>query len=154
MQRGERSGMSEVLKLLKAMAQRCPHQMSCIETGKCGEHPLCEVEACLGNNVLSLKNRRPPDCCFGVSTQRGDLCCCPQRYLLFLKVKVLDKSEAPQAVSLTRSITQEERRMMIEKEAYFIAEKRNFLGDPAEYWAEAERLVNFKVALFSKADQV
>jgi hypothetical protein len=36
----------------------------------------------------------------------------------------------------------EERQKMIEREAYFIAEKKGFQGDPQAHWAEAEKKIN------------
>jgi hypothetical protein len=40
------------------------------------------------------------------------------------------------------SITPEERQKMIEVAAYRLAEKKGFQGDPAKYWAEAEKMVD------------
>ena len=151
--------MSDDIDIGKGAVSACPHQMSCVITGKCGEHPLCEVETCLDENILSLKSKRPPDCCFGRSSPTGDLCSCPQRYALFLKIYVGGGLETGQDEFLraeyptARSITPVERRMMIEKEAYFIAARNAFLGNPADYWAEAEKLVDFKLALYAKPDQ-
>lgn len=47
------------------------------------------------------------------------------------------------ATSKPRPVTAEERRQMIEKEAYFIAERRGFQGgNPIQDWLEAEMKID------------
>ena len=40
----------------------------------------------------------------------------------------------------------EERQKMIEREAYFIAEKQGFQGDPQAHWAEAVKKIDAMLA--------
>lgn len=52
------------------------------------------------------------------------------------------KSPVPQP-----SVTPEQRQKQIEVEAYYLAEKNGFKGDPSTYWAQAEKIVNAKLGL-------
>jgi hypothetical protein len=45
------------------------------------------------------------------------------------------------AKAVKKQITAEERFNMIEKEAYYIAEKDGFRGDTTSYWVAAEKAV-------------
>ena len=49
------------------------------------------------------------------------------------------KSAAPK-------VSPEERQRMIEREAYFIAEKQGFQGDPQAHWAEAVKKIDAMLA--------
>lgn len=44
------------------------------------------------------------------------------------------------------AVTAQERMKMIEKEAYFVAEKDGFRGDPKKYWITAEAIVAARLA--------
>lgn len=44
-------------------------------------------------------------------------------------------------------ITPAQRHAMVQTEAYFIAEKDGFRGDPATYWAKAEKAVAARLAV-------
>lgn len=46
------------------------------------------------------------------------------------------------ASSVAQTVTPAELQKMIECEAYLIAEKNNFQGEPADYWTQAEKLVS------------
>jgi hypothetical protein len=43
-------------------------------------------------------------------------------------------------------VSPEERQRMIEREAYFIAEKQGFQGDPQAHWAEAVKKIDALLA--------
>jgi hypothetical protein len=36
---------------------KCPHSFSCLESGKCGEHNMCEVSNAIEPNLLELKSK-------------------------------------------------------------------------------------------------
>ena len=55
------------------------------------------------------------------------------------KKAVVKKSEAPK-------VSPEERQKMIEREAYFIAEKQGFQGDSSAHWAEAVKRIDAMLA--------
>jgi hypothetical protein len=55
------------------------------------------------------------------------------------KKAVVKKSEAPK-------VSPEERQKMIEREAYFIAEKQGFQGDPQAHWIAAAKQVDAMLA--------
>jgi CheY-like chemotaxis protein len=47
-----------------------------------------------------------------------------------------------QSGASVKTVTPAEHQKLIEYEAYLLAEKNNFKGDPAGYWAQAEKLVS------------
>jgi hypothetical protein len=53
---------------------------------------------------------------------------------------------APKKVTTKKTVaprvSPEERQKMIEREAYFIAEKHGFQGDPQAHWAEAVKRID------------
>ena len=55
------------------------------------------------------------------------------------------KRAATRKTAKSAAIT-EERMKMIEKEAYFVAEKDGFRGDPKNYWITAEAIVTARLA--------
>ena len=65
-------------------ATHCPHNFSCLETAKCGERPLCEVEYAVPENILFLTAKAPATCpyrwTFGAGKQ---VCKCPVRYAIY-----------------------------------------------------------------------
>jgi hypothetical protein len=52
------------------------------------------------------------------------------------------KKAAPKAMTLSP----EERYQRVEFEAYLLAEKNGFAGDPSSYWIEAEKIVDGRFA--------
>jgi hypothetical protein len=54
------------------------------------------------------------------------------------------KVAAPKVAAPKVSV--EERQKMIEREAYFIAEKQGFQGDPQAHWAEAVKKIDAVLA--------
>jgi hypothetical protein len=48
---------------------------------------------------------------------------------------------------VAKTVTSAERGKMIEFEAYLLAEKNNFQGDPADYWTRGEAVVESKLGL-------
>ncbi len=48
-------------------------------------------------------------------------------------------------VSVTTKISAEERHSMIQKEAYFLAEKDGFKDDPVKYWLKAEAVIDARI---------
>ena len=54
------------------------------------------------------------------------------------------KTAAPKVAA--PKVSPEERQKMIEREAYFIAEKQGFQGDPHAHWVEAVKKVDAMLA--------
>lgn len=52
----------------------------------------------------------------------------------------------PRRSARTKSISAEERYGMIQTAAYLRAEKNGFSGDPVQYWLEAEKEIDDKLA--------
>ncbi|MBT0665518.1 hypothetical protein KI809_14515 [Geobacter pelophilus] len=59
------------------LAKKCPHQVSCLKTGQCGERSLCTVRRCVGDNVLFLEGNVPFVCPYLLPFGYGHLCTCP-----------------------------------------------------------------------------
>lgn len=51
------------------------------------------------------------------------------------------------AAPVAKTVTSSERWKMIEFEAYLLAEKNSFQGDPADYWTRGEAAVEAKLGL-------
>lgn len=66
----------------------CPYSFSCLETGQCGDRPMCSVDYAIPDNILFLKTEAPADCPyrwpFGINRQ---VCKCPVRYFIWRRYK-------------------------------------------------------------------
>jgi hypothetical protein len=69
--------------------ERCPHDFSCLTTGKCGALPMCEIDRRIDKNWLFVKTSADTerfDCpykyTYGIY---GRICTCPTRYSLSLR---------------------------------------------------------------------
>ena len=69
-------------KVLK-LADRCACKHSCIETGKCGERPMCEVENSLNRQISFLKTEKSAACNHRILFGGRQLCMCPVRTFIF-----------------------------------------------------------------------
>jgi hypothetical protein len=65
------------------LANKCPHNVSCLKTGKCGERSLCTVRRCAGENVLFLEGNVPFVCPYLLPFGYGHLCTCPVHAQLY-----------------------------------------------------------------------
>lgn len=66
----------EVSEHVRARTRRCGHNFSCLETRKCGERDMCEVEHSIGS-VLLLKTGEPAVCNYRVNFGERQVCTCP-----------------------------------------------------------------------------
>lgn len=55
------------------------------------------------------------------------------------------RKRAPRQKTAKPAVTAAERQKMIELEAYFVAEKDGFRGDPKNYWLTAEAIVEARL---------
>ena len=66
-------------------------------------------------------------------------------------VAPVTKIPAPATKAVTPAVqptaSPAQRQKLIEVEAYYLAEKNGFKGEPASYWAEAEKIVSAKLGL-------
>lgn len=67
----------EVLKV----AVKCPHSFSCLESKKCGEKEMCEIDTTDGNNVLYLKDAEQKTCPYRLKCG-FQVCTCPVHYAM------------------------------------------------------------------------
>jgi len=62
------------------MTTECPHKFSCLTSGQCGEHKICEVENIIGKNLMFLKDAQITVCPYRVSYGYSQICTCPTHY--------------------------------------------------------------------------
>jgi hypothetical protein len=63
--------------IVKKAALQCPHSLSCIETGRCGDRPLCDVAYADGGESLVLASHERRACPYCTTTEHGHACVCP-----------------------------------------------------------------------------
>ena len=62
---------------------------------------------------------------------------------IFKKTTTAKKpAAAPKKTAAASKVSAEERQKMIEREAYFIAEKQGFQGDPQAHWLAAVKKID------------
>ncbi len=59
---------------------KCPHDFSCLETGKCGTESMCEVNHADGKNILFLESDEPASCPYRLTFGYSQVCRCPTHY--------------------------------------------------------------------------
>ncbi len=58
---------------------KCRHQFSCLKTGRCGDNPMCKVEAVHSEHVLCVSNGDWPSCPYHLDFGGARFCVCPVR---------------------------------------------------------------------------
>jgi len=58
---------------------RCRHNFSCLESGQCGDSPMCEVQTTHGENVLRVRAVHWPGCEYHLDFGGARFCVCPVR---------------------------------------------------------------------------
>ena len=64
-------------------ATRCDYNKSCLETGQCGDRPLCEVARTLEDKFCFLSSEISVGCNCHFSFGGSPLCMCPVRTYIF-----------------------------------------------------------------------
>ena len=64
---------------------KCPHNLSCLEAGQCGDYPMCEVDYPDGKNVLFLVSKGWANCPYHVFFGNGQICTCQTHFELASK---------------------------------------------------------------------
>ena len=67
---------------IKNRATKCKHNYSCLETGQCGDRPLCSVEQRDGENVLILETNKSKSCPYRLDFGGRQLCTCPVHFYI------------------------------------------------------------------------
>lgn len=80
---------SAVPKEILEMTTKCPHGFSCLDSGKCGNHPLCEISSASGKNLLCLVSKNSPGCPYQFPFGYGHFCTCPTHYAMKSKSLLL-----------------------------------------------------------------
>jgi hypothetical protein len=79
---GEFMSVTVPSEILKATT-KCPYSFSCLESGKGGEHKMCEVSYADKNYVLVLKSKEPEKCPYRVDFGYCQLCECPTHSTIY-----------------------------------------------------------------------
>jgi hypothetical protein len=67
--------------------QECPHDFSCLATGKCGDRTMCEVKCASGKNILVLKSEEAASCPYRMTSGGVLLCTCPTHFVIHQQQK-------------------------------------------------------------------
>lgn len=67
----------DISRPTEEQADKCPHGVSCIESGRCGDKEMCKVERSSGENILWLEGKIPLSCPYMLPFGYGHLCTCP-----------------------------------------------------------------------------
>jgi hypothetical protein len=79
-------GRLEVLKVAAETIKnttKCRHDYSCLETGQCGDSPMCDVETRHGENVLCVRAADWRDCPYHLDFGGAKFCVCPVRCAIY-----------------------------------------------------------------------
>lgn len=71
--------MFEVPAKVLQQAGKCCHGHSCLQTGRCGDNPMCEVESAHGENVVCVLAAGWPSCSYHLDFGGARYCVCPVR---------------------------------------------------------------------------
>ena len=63
----------------------CETNFSCLESGQCGDKPMCEVAYANGQNLLFLKTKDSFNCLYRVPFGYSQVCRCPARFAIHKK---------------------------------------------------------------------
>jgi len=58
---------------------KCGHNFSCLETGSCGDSPMCGVQTRLGDGVVCVSVSDWRDCAYHLDFGGAKFCVCPVR---------------------------------------------------------------------------
>ncbi len=66
----------------------CPHNFSCLTTGKCGDKELCRIQNNVADDISLLQTICRADCPYRKSLGSMQVCRCPTRNAIFRKYQV------------------------------------------------------------------
>jgi len=78
----------EIPDSVRRQAAQCPHDFSCLETGRCGDRDMCEVTHSYGGNVMLLASKEQVHCAYRVAYGHSQLCVCPVRDYLHARAQI------------------------------------------------------------------
>ena len=58
---------------------KCSHDFSCLQTGQCGDNPMCDVQTAHSDNVLCVSAADWPKCPYHLDFGGARFCVCPVR---------------------------------------------------------------------------
>ncbi len=77
--------MFDVPAAILELATKCRHRFSCLQSGQCGDSPMCDVEATHGKNVLCVQAAGWPGCDYHLDFGGARFCVCPVRCAIHLQ---------------------------------------------------------------------
>lgn len=75
--------MLDVPVALLKQATKCRDSHSCLQTGQCGDSPMCEVETAHAENVLCVRSANWPKCAYHLDFGGARFCVCPVRCAIY-----------------------------------------------------------------------
>jgi hypothetical protein len=69
----------QIAPAILKQASKCRHDFSCLQTGRCGDNPMCVVETAHGENVLCVSGADWPQCSYHLDFGGARFCVCPVR---------------------------------------------------------------------------
>ena len=69
--------MFEVPAAILEQTTKCRHDFSCLQTGQCGDRPMCDVERAHGEKVLCVSSADWPRCAYHLDFGGARFCVCP-----------------------------------------------------------------------------
>ena len=78
----------EIPDSVRRKVTQCPHDFSCLQTGRCGDRNMCEVAYAYGGNVMRLASCEQVHCPYRVAYGDSQLCTCAVREYLHTQVQL------------------------------------------------------------------
>ena len=79
--------MFSVAAEILAKTTKCRHDYSCLQTGRCGDGPMCAVETVHAEDVLCVRAPDWPDCSYHLEFGGARFCVCPVRCAIHQQLK-------------------------------------------------------------------
>ena len=79
---------AEIPDSVRRKVTQCPHDFSCLVSGRCGDRDMCEVEYAYGGNVMRLVSCGQLSCPYCVAYGNSKLCTCAVREYLHTQAQI------------------------------------------------------------------
>ncbi len=73
----------DVLREARTATTQCPNACACLETGRCGQQPLCAGDRLLSDRVLCIHAEAKRACPYQLHFPYAQFCICPLRVALW-----------------------------------------------------------------------
>jgi len=93
----------EVPEDILEKTKKCSYKVSCLETGCCGDHPMCEIERSKVEFVSFLKTKKPVNCSYRIVFGGSQVCLCPTHFYIHKHNKTLSSQKKGRVAKRHRS---------------------------------------------------